>query len=342
MPIYILYTTGGTQNLKKLFTSFLLITLLIAGCSSAPTETSTKGYKIGILLSDAGLGDESFNDSAFKGLEKARDELGILFDYKEAPDGKYEEKLNELVAEKYDIIIGLGFSVQEALEKTAKQNPSQQFILIDGQSDINNIISITFKEQEGSFLVGMIAAMTSKTGKVGFIGGADAPVIHHFENGFIEGARYVQPSIEIMSDYAGTFDDTQAGAAIAERYIKNNVDFIYHAAGFTGFGAIKKAEEMGIYAAGVDIDQFFVAEKTVVTSMLKNVDLAVYQLAKTLVENGKITEKSFALGLADQGVGLADIRVIQLTAEQQTAIEKAKEAIISGTIKVTAEKRNDQ
>lgn len=226
--------------MKKLITTFLLIALLIAGCSSAPAETSTEGYRIGILLSDAGLGDESFNDSAFKGLEKARDELGILFDYKEAPDGNYEEKLNELVAEKYDIIIGLGFSVQEALEKTAKQYPDQQFILIDGQSDINNIISITFKEQEGSFLVGMIAAMTSKTGKIGFIGGADAPVIHHFENGFIEGARYVQPSIEIMSDYAGTFDDTQAGAAIAERYIKNNVDFIYHAAGFTGFGAIKR------------------------------------------------------------------------------------------------------
>lgn len=91
----------------------------------------------------------------------------------------------------------------------------------------------------------MIAAMTSKTGKVGFIGGADAPVIHHFENGFIEGARYVQPSIEIMSDYAGTFDDTQAGAAIAERYIKNNVDFIYHAAGFTGFGAIKRPKKWG-------------------------------------------------------------------------------------------------
>ena len=328
--------------MKKLMVIFLLIALLAAGCSTAKTESSTEEYKIGILLSDAGLGDESFNDSAFKGLEKARDELGILFDYKEAPDGNYEEKLNELVAEKYDIIIGLGFSVQEALEKTAKQFPEQQFILIDGQSDVDNIISITFKEQEGSFLVGMVAAMTSKTGKIGFIGGADAPVIHHFENGFIEGARYVQPTIEILSEYAGTFDDTQAGAAIADQYIKTNVDFIYHAAGFTGFGAIKKAEEKGIYAAGVDIDQFFVAEKTVVTSMLKNVDLAVYQLAKTLVEDGRITEKSFALGLADQGVGLADIRVIQLTTEQQAAIEKAREAIVSGTIKVTAEKRDGQ
>ena len=187
----------------------------------------------------------------------------------------------------------------------------------------------------------MIAAMTSKTGKVGFIGGADAPVIHHFENGFIEGARYVQPSIEIMSDYAGTFDDTQAGAAIAERYIKNNVDFIYHAAGFTGFGAIKRPKKWG-FMQQVLILISFRCGKTVVTSMLKNVDLAVYQLTKTLVENGKIAEKSFALGLADQGVGLGDIRVIQLTAEQQATLEKAKEAIISGTIKVTAEKRNGQ
>ncbi|MGE7673820.1 BMP family lipoprotein [Lysinibacillus sp. NPDC094403] len=328
--------------MKKLMIGFCLIVLLIAGCSTAPPEKAKDNYKIGILLSDAGLGDESFNDSAFKGLEKARDELGILFDYKEAPDGKYEEKLEELVAEKYNVIIGLGFSVQEALEKTAKKYPDQQFVLIDGQSDVANITSITFKEQEGSFLLGMVAAMTSKTGKIGFIGGADVPVIHHFENGFIEGAKYYNPNIEIISEYVGSFDDTEAGAAIAERYIKNKVDFIYHAAGFTGFGAIKKAEELGIYAAGVDIDQFYIAEKTVVTSMLKNVDQAVFKIAKTLVEDGKISDKSLSFGLADNGVGLADIRIIKLTPEQQKAIEKAKEDIVSGKIKVTAEKGNSQ
>ncbi|MCY9549648.1 BMP family lipoprotein [Lysinibacillus xylanilyticus] len=328
--------------MKKLMIGFCLIALLLAGCSNSQQEKAQDDYRIGILLSDAGLGDESFNDSAFKGLEKARDELGILFDYKEAPDGNYEEKLEELVAEKYNIIIGLGFSVQEALEKTAKKYPDQQFVLIDGQSDVANITSITFKEQEGSFLLGMVAAMTSKTGKIGFIGGADVPVIHHFENGFIEGAKYYNPNIEIISEYAGSFDDTDAGAAIAERYIKNKVDFIYHAAGFTGFGAIKKAEEMGIYAAGVDIDQFYIAEKTVVTSMLKNVDQAVFKMAKTLDEEGEISEKSFSFGLADTGVGLADIRVIKLTPEQQAAIEKAKEDIVSGKIKVTAEKGNSQ
>lgn len=320
----------------------LIVLLLVAGCSTTPSEKAQDDFKIGILLSDAGLGDESFNDSAFKGLEKARDELGILFDYKEAPDGNYEQKLEELVAEKYNVIIGLGFSVQEALEKTAKKYPDQQFILIDGQSDVANITSITFKEQEGSFLLGMVAAMTSKTGKIGFIGGANVPVIHHFENGFIEGARYFNPNIEIISEYAGTFDDTNAGAAIAERYIKNGVDFIYHAAGFTGFGSIKKAEEMGVYAAGVDTDQFYIAEKTVVTSMLKNVDQAVFKMAKTLVDDGKISEKSFLFGLADNGVGLADIRIVKLTPEQQTAIEKAKEDIVSGKIKVTAEKGNSQ
>ncbi|TQR35321.1 BMP family ABC transporter substrate-binding protein [Lysinibacillus sphaericus] len=328
--------------MKKLMMGFCLIALLLAGCSITQQEKAQDDYKVGILLSDAGLGDESFNDSAFKGLEKARDELGILFDYKEAPDGNYEQKLEELVAEKYNVIIGLGFSVQEALEKTAKKYPDQHFILIDGQSDVANITSITFKEQEGSFLLGMVAAMTSKTGKLGFIGGANVPVIHHFENGFIEGARYFNPTIEIVSEYAGSFDDTEAGAAIAERYIKNGVDFIYHAAGFTGFGAIKKAEDMGIYAAGVDIDQFYIAEKTVVTSMLKNVDQAVFKMAKTLDEEGKISEKSLSFGLADNGVGLADIRVIKLTPEQQAAIKKAQEDIVSGKIKVTAEKGNSQ
>lgn len=316
--------------------------LLTTGCSSAQIEQSAKEYKIGILLSDAGLGDESFNDSAFKGLEKARDELGILFDYKEAADGNYEEKLEELVEEKHDLIIGLGFAVQEALEKTAKQYPDQQFLLVDGQSAVENIISLTFKEQEGSFLVGMVAAMTSKTGKIGFIGGMDVPVIHHFENGFIEGARYFNPNIEIMINYAGTFDDAEAGAAIAGNFIEDGADFIYHAAAFTGYGAIKKAEEKGVYAAGVDGDQFFIAEKAVVTSMLKNVDQAVFQIAQTLTEESRISEKSYSFGLAENGVGLAPIRIIKLAPEQQAAIEKAREAIVSGKLTVSAEKENSK
>ncbi|WP_420837688.1 BMP family lipoprotein [Bacillus mesophilum] len=331
------------MNLKKITIAIMIIAIFLAGCSrQSTTEQAEKEYKIGIMLSDAGLGDESFNDSAFQGLEQARDELGVLFDYKEAADGNYEEKITELVKEKYDLIIGLGFSVKDALESVAKQYPEQQFLLIDEQSELENIISLTFKEQEGSFLVGMVAAMASKTGKIGFVGGVDTPLIHHFEMGYIDGAKHYNPEIEIVTEYVGSFDDAEAGSAIAADFIKNDVDFLYHAAGFSGFGMIKKAEEAGVFAAGVDSDQFFIAEKTVVTSMLKNVNTAVFQIAQTLQEEGSISEKSYLFGLSEEGVGLAPIRNITLTAEQQAAIEKAQEEIVSGKITVTSEKENSQ
>ncbi|WP_026580985.1 BMP family lipoprotein [Bacillus sp. J33] len=325
--------------MKKLLPILLIFTLLLSACTAAEKGiTKDKEYKIGILLSDTGLGDESFNDSAFRGLEKARDELGILFDYKEAPDGNFEKPLEELVIADNDLVIGLGFSAQEALEKTAKKYPDQQFLLIDAVSELNNVVSLTFKEHEGSFLVGMLAAMISKTGKLGFIGGLDVPVIHHFENGFIQGAKHYNPEIEIITEYAGSFGDAELGGKMAEKQIAAGADFIYPAAGFTGFGALKKAEEKGVLAGGVDSDQYFVAEKAVAASMMKNIDVAVFNMAKTLAENGKIEASSYEWGLAEDGVGLSEVRVISLSEEQKSALQKATEDIIDGKISVKAKK----
>ncbi|UII55603.1 BMP family ABC transporter substrate-binding protein [Cytobacillus spongiae] len=324
---------------KKLISIILLVFILTA-CSNGQSSNSVstpEEIRIGILLSDAGLGDESFNDSAFRGLERARDELGILFDYKEAPDGDFEGRLNELVNEKYDLVIGLGFSVQETLEKVAKENPKQPFLLIDGVSSLENVVSITFKENEGSFLVGMIAAMITKTNTLGFIGGADVPVIHHFEKGFIQGAKYVNPEINILQEYANSFSEPKVGSEIAEKQIEQGADFIYPAAGFTGFGTLKTAQSKGIYTAGVDTDQYFVAEKAVVTSMLKNIDVAVYNIAKELVDKGSIEASSYQLGLVEEGVGLAEIRNITLTSEQKSAIEEATDKIKSGSLQVDFE-----
>lgn len=325
--------------MKKHILILLLATLLITGCSTNETNNEASNLdeiKIGILLSDSGLGDESFNDSAFRGLEKARDELGILFDYREAPDGNFEEALKELVEQKNQLVIGLGFSVQEALEKVASQYPNQQFLLIDGVSDLENVVSITFKEHEGSFLVGMIAAMTSKTNKLGFIGGADVPVIHHFEKGYIQGASYINPKVKVMVEYANSFGDADLGGKIAEKQIKQGASFIYPAAGFTGFGALQKAQEKEVYAGGVDSDQYFVAENAVVTSMLKNVDVAVFNMAQMLKDSGRIEENSYELGLAENGVGLAEVRVAKLTDAQIKAVEEATQKIISGEIQVKA------
>lgn len=323
--------------MRKIALVLLLAFFIIAGCSKTETTKKDTEYKIGILLSDAGLGDESFNDSAFRGLENARDEFGMIFDYREATNGDLEGALTELVENDHDIVIALGFSAKDALENVAAKYPEQQFLLIDEVSDMDNIISITFKEQEGSFLVGMIAAMTSKTNKIGFIGGVDVPVIHHFRAGFIQGVKYVKPDAEVFVDFAGTFDDAELGRTLALAQIEKGADFIYHAAGFTGYGSLQAAEENNIYAAGVDIDQFFVAEKAVVTSMIKKVDQAVYDIAKTLHENGKIEASSFQLGLAEDGVGLAEIRLKTLTPEEQQLLEDVTKKITSGEITVEAE-----
>ncbi|MGF2615037.1 BMP family ABC transporter substrate-binding protein [Rossellomorea vietnamensis] len=319
---------------KTLLTSLIIAVLLLAGCSGAATSETEKEYKIGVLLSDTGLGDESFNDSAFRGLEKARDELGILFDYREAPDGDFETPLEELAKQGNDLVIGLGFSVQEAIEKTAAKHPDQQFLLIDGVSELNNVTSITFKEHEGSFLVGMVAAMSSKNQKLGIIGGADVPVIHRFEKGFRQGAQYINPEISIINEYANNFGDAQLGRKIAEKQIKEGADFLYPAAGFTGVGAIQASQDNKVFTAGVDSDQYFVAEKAVVTSMMKNIDVAVFDVAESLVKEGKIEQEIYELGLAENGVGLAPIRNLVLSDEQLDAIETAKEKIISGSISI--------
>ncbi len=322
--------------MRKLAIFALFITLIISGCSAQGTTTKgEKVYKIGILLSDTGLGDGSFNDSAFRGLEKARDELGVLFDYKEAPDGDFEGALQELVKQDNDLIIGLGFSVQEALEKVAQEHTDQTFMLIDGASELENIVSITFKEHEGSFLVGMVAAMVSDSKKLGFIAGAEGvSVIERFHVGFEQGAKYVKPDISITRDNANNFGDADLGAKIAQEQIAEGIDFIYAAAGFTGVGALQTSQASGTFAAGVDSDQYFVAEKAVVTSMLKNIDVAVFDRIKEVVETGKMGQSMYELGIKENGVGLAPIRVKTLTPEQQKQIEDATNKIISGEITV--------
>ncbi len=299
---------------------------MIAGCSQEEAASKVdEKVKVGIMLSDVGLGDQSFSDSAFNGLIKARDELGIRFDYRELKDtGTYEKGLTELVEEDHDIIVGLGYMVQEELEKVAQKYPDQQFVLIDAISELKNVTSITFKEDQGSYLVGVVAALTTQTNKIGFIGGDDVPLINKFEEGFIEGATTINPSIQVDVTYAGDFGNDQLGAKLAREMIQNDVDVLYAAAGFTGVGMLKEAQANKVLAIGVDSDQYFYAEKAVVTSMLKNVDVAMYQLAEQLIKNRKVQSGHIELGIEDDGIGLAPLRVFPFSKKQQEIIEEWK------------------
>ncbi|WP_407941614.1 BMP family lipoprotein [Metabacillus schmidteae] len=318
--------------MKKIASVLGLVFLFaIAGCSQEEaTSRVDEKVKIGIMLSDVGLGDQSFSDSAFNGLIKARDELGIRFDYRELKESEtYENGLTELVEEDHDIVVGLGFMVQEDLEKIAKKYPDQQFILIDAISELKNVTSITFKEDQGSFLAGVVAALTTKTNKIGFIGGDDVPLIHKFEEGFEEGAKSINPSIQVEATYANDFGNDQLGAKLAREMIQNDVDVLYAAAGFTGVGMLKEAQANKVLAIGVDSDQYFYAEKAVVTSMLKNVDVAMYQLAEQLIKNNKVQTGHIELGIEDDGIGLAPLRVFPFSKEQQDIIEEWKKKLSS-------------
>ncbi|MGG4488822.1 BMP family lipoprotein [Metabacillus idriensis] len=316
---------------RAILLSFCLM-MLLSGCGkSESVSKADEKIKVGIMLSDVGLGDQSFSDSAFSGLMKSRDELGILFDYREIKDtGTYEKGLTELVKEGNDLVIGLGFMVQEDLEKTAKKFPEQKFILIDAVSELDNITSITFKEEEGSFLAGAAAAMTSKSSTVGFIGGADVPLINKFADGFSEGAKAINPDIKIITEYANDFGDDKLGSEIAEKMIGNKADVLYAAAGFTGVGALKAAQDNGVYAIGVDSDQYFYAEKSVITSMLKNVDVGIYKLLKEYVREKEVPDGHIELGLKDNGVQLAPIRVISFTEDQQKTLDEWQKKLAEG------------
>ncbi len=312
-----------------------IFAMVLSACTNHAEHTKTDSLKVGIMLSDAGLGDQSFSDMGFAGLEKARDELGISFDYRELQDTEnYEQGLNELVEEGNDLVIGLGFSIQEALEKVAKENPDVSFLLIDSQSELPNVYNITFKEDEGSFLVGLVAGMKTQSNVVGFVGGEDVDLIHKFEDGFAAGVKAANPQAKVLSRYAGTFGDDKLGENIAREMITAGADYIYPAAGFTGVGVILESQKAGTYSFGVDSDQFYLAEGSVVSSMVKQVDVAIYDTVKELVDKGSISEKNKQLGLKENGVAIAPIRVINLSPQEQDKLDQYIEDISNGTVTI--------
>lgn len=288
--------------------------LILTGCGLEEKNPLDGKVKVGVMLSENGLGDQSFSDLAFKGLTKARDEEDIVVEYLElAETGTYEKGFRELVESGNDLVFALGFTGQQELEKVALDFPDQKFVLFDAVSEAANITSITFKEDEGSMLAGIVAATVSNSQVIGFIGGMEVPVIQRFEQGFIQGAKSVNPDIVILNEYANNFDDDGLGAEIASKMIDDNADVLYSAAGFTGVGMLKEAEKRGIYAIGVDSDQYFYAEQAVITSMMKNIDSALFDIILSYKESGAIQSGHVELGLAENGVGLAPFRVLELT-----------------------------
>ncbi|MBY0118644.1 BMP family ABC transporter substrate-binding protein [Paenibacillus sp. FSL H8-0317] len=318
-------------------TLMLILTVLILGaCSANNTTTATDTRtKVGIVLTEVGLGDRSFNDAAFDGLVQARNEKSIVFDYRE-PGENAEVAFEEFAEAKFDLVIGLSDVVQADMEKVAAKYPDQQFLMIDSQSELPNIASISFRAEEGSYLAGVIAAMASTEDHVGFIGGMEIPVLRNFEQGFKQGVLAVKPDATVDAVYAGDFGDADLGEQLAAQMIQEKgADVIYVAAGLTGVGALTEIQKLGKYAIGVDTDQFFLAEKAILTSMLKNVDVSIYNAVNTFVQNNHtFPQKEIVEGLAENAVGLTALHNITLSDEQQQTFEDLKAKISSGQIKI--------
>ncbi|OME95668.1 BMP family ABC transporter substrate-binding protein [Paenibacillus amylolyticus] len=315
----------------------MILTVLILGaCSANNTTTATdKRTKVGIVLTEVGLGDRSFNDAAFDGLVQARNEKSIVFDYRE-PGDNAEAAFEEFAQAKFDLVIGLSDAVQADMEKVAAKYPDQQFLMIDSQSELPNIASISFRAEEGSYLAGVIAAMASTEDHVGFLGGIEIPVLRNFEQGFKQGVLAVKPNATVDVVYAGDFGNAELGEQLATEMIQEKgADVIYVAAGLTGVGALTEIQKLGKYAIGVDTDQFFLAEKSILTSMLKNVDVSIYNAVNTFVQNNHtFPQKEIVEGLAENAVGLTALHNITLSDEQQQTFEDLKAKISSGQIKI--------
>ncbi|MCG7379336.1 BMP family ABC transporter substrate-binding protein [Paenibacillus sp. ACRSA] len=319
----------------------ILMVFILGACSANPTSTATETRtKVGIVMTEVGLGDRSFNDAAFDGLVRARDENSIVFDYRE-PNEKLtaEASFEQLAEAKFDLIIGLSDTIQADMEKVATKYPDQQFLLIDSQSKLPNIASISFRAEEGSYLAGIIAGMATTEDHVGFLGGMEIPVLRNFEQGFEQGVLAANPDAKVDIIYAGDFGNAKLGEELAAQLIQENgADVIYVAAGLTGVGALTEIQKLGKYAIGVDTDQFFLAEKAILTSMLKNVDVSIYNAVHTFIQNKhSFPQKEIVEGLAENAVGLTALHNISLSDEEQQTFEDLKTQISSGQIKIKLE-----
>ncbi len=319
--------------------------------ASSGENNSEEAFSIAMVTDVGGVDDKSFNQSAWEGVKAYGKEHDLSrgeggFDYLQSKtDADYETNLNNLIRRNFDLVFGIGFMMADAVEAVAADNPDNHFALIDAEVEADNVVNVMFKEQEGAFLAGVAAAKMTKTGKIGFVGGVDIPVINRFEAGFLAGAKAVNPDIEIQDKYTGAFDKADLGKITANSMYSSGVDIIFHAAGATGNGVFSEAKERkakdpnaNVWVIGVDADQYEegkVDDKTniTLTSMLKGVNTAVVDISNK-AKNGKFPGgETLTYGLAEDGVKLADSRGA-IPADVQAVIDEYKEKIASGEIVV--------
>lgn len=320
--------------MSKKLSVVLVAAMMLVALLGVPALASD--VSVGIVFSTGGLGDQSFNDAAYRGLEEAVADFGIDFSFVEPTDvAEMEEHLRAYAQAGYNLVIAVGFQQESALEVVSEDYVNTNFAIIDAVVDNPNVANLLFAEHEGSFLVGILAAMMSETGTVGFVGGIESPVITRFQVGFEQGVAWANPDVNVLINYAGSFGDPGRGKELAISQNERGADVIYHASGGTGNGVIEAAEEGGFFAIGVDSDQDHLAPGSVLTSMLKKVDVAVYELISEMVE-GRFEPGIHTFGIANDGVGLSEMRYTRdiIPDEVLAAVDEARTKIAAGELEV--------
>lgn len=360
------------KRLVALFATVAVAATLFAGCSKteAPKtdtnkpSTTKSSVKIGLSTDEGGLNDKSFNQAADTGIKKAQTEFG--FDYKPIESKvkeDYENNLDALVGNGSNLVVGVGFQMETAIENIAKKYPDKNFALIDSGAfedptakepkQLKNVHSYLFKSEEGSFLMGVIAGKMTKTNKIGFIGGKDFALINSFEAGFAAGVKAVNPTAaaDLMSrktvKYADSFGDSAKGKELAKALINDGCDVIYHAAGGVGegmFQAIKEAKDGGknVWGIGVDMDQAATLPQYanyILSSCIKRVDTATYEASKAIVNNTFKGGEIQSLGLKEDGVGIAPSSSKNVPKDVLDLVTKYQDAIKAG--KITVPSKNE-
>lgn len=320
--------------------------LILAGVLAASSAFAAD-FSPALVYSPSGKFDKSFNEAAYHGADKFKKEFDI--GYREAQvqnDAQKEQVLRNLARHHSDLIVAMGFSFSQAIETVAQEYPDVKFTLIDAVAKGPNVQSILFKQEEGSFLVGMAAQMASKTDKIGFIGGMDVPVIRAFACGYKQGAHYADNKVEVIENMAGStpqaFNDPARGTELAKSQFDRGVDVVFAAAGNTGVGVLQAASDAGKLSIGVDSNQNHLYPGSVLTSMLKRVDVATYQAFKSAMD-GTWKPGVQNLGLKEGGVDwvIDQYNRSLITPEMEKKIDAARDDIIAGKLKVVDYRANN-
>ncbi|MCE1247346.1 MAG: BMP family ABC transporter substrate-binding protein [Firmicutes bacterium] len=354
------------MKVLRLFFVVIFAAVLAAGCNHSTGDgTLSNSMRVGMVVDVGGLNDYSFNESANKGLVKAMQDFSCdvrVIESKSEAD--YEANIRKLADARYDLVIAVGVLLSEPLIKVAKDKPNVKFVIIDGNvPDMPNVSVYRFREEEGAFLVGALSTMVSSRKKLGFVGGMDIPLIEKFEAGFKAGVKTISPEAEVFSGYTGSFNNPESGRKMADKLFDKGADIVFHASGGCGNGVIDAAQERGAiqlpttsgflppnvkinstdrkgtyFAVGVDSDQDSLAPGRVLTSMIKGVDVAVYESIKSMKEN-RFKAGTTSLGIKEGAISLSPMRYTKeyirtLNSDILPSIDRLSKMITDGQIQV--------